>query len=83
MLLVSLRSDETAFQTYWTMKILNVTGIGLMIVLLTKQSSTAVSPSDKSNLKLRYVPRVQYVANLFVAVLVMVEVENANIWVQP
>ncbi len=85
MLLVSQRSNETPFQIYWTVKTLSVTGIGLVIVLFTKQRTTAVSPSDKNktNLKLGYVPRVWYVLNLFVAVMATVEVEKANIWVQP
>lgn len=51
-----------------------MTGIGLVIELLSKQRTTAVSQSDKRNLKLGYMPRVQYVVNLFVAGLVAVEV---------
>lgn len=66
-------------QSDWTIKTLNVTGIGLVIELLTKQRTTAVSQSDKRNLKLGYMPRVQYVVNLFVAGLVAVEAENAHI----
>lgn len=34
---VSRRDDEAEFQIDWTVKTLNVTGIGLVIVLLTKQ----------------------------------------------
>lgn len=46
-LLVCCRSDEAAFQTDWIMESLSVTWIGLVIVLLTKQRITALSPSDK------------------------------------
>lgn len=46
MLLVSW-SDEAASQIDWTVKTLGVTGTGLAIVLLTKQRTTALSPSDK------------------------------------
>lgn len=64
---------DNAFQIDWILKTLDVTGIGLVMVVLTKQRTIALSPSDKSKSE-EYVPRVLF-ALIQVDVLVRAEVK--------
>lgn len=64
---------DNAFQIGWNLKTLDVTRIRLVIVL-TKQRTTALSPSDKSKAE-EYVPGVLFVLIQVVDALVRAKVK--------